>query len=193
MDSRAQLPALALLGLSFTGCPQGDEASGIVGEWQAVDIDGTEYPYGDEYDGSSYASGIDLVIEDDLGGELVFYSEWEYDGVEEMHGRSERAIGLTVDDSAAPQYRVEIPYDPFGFYEYLRHRPAATDVDAAGIPATDIVPTRPLRAGATPDLAPAEFVMVCTLAGDELACVREGDEPPKQLKFVRKPPPQDDD
>lgn len=102
MDPRIKIPALALLGLSFTGC----SPPSIVGDWRATQVNGQKAPFA--WSGSLY--GEQLHIGDDLLGDLTLYQETEEDGGWEVQ---EIIIDLVVDASEAPEFRLDAALDPF--------------------------------------------------------------------------------
>lgn len=203
MDDRLKIPALALLGLSFTDCTDKPPAPNpIVGDWQAISVDGEKWPVGYAYDGYSLVYGYEMLIGDDLDGDLVFYYEGSYEGI---HSRNEQGSSLVVDDAAAPKYRIDVavqpvqgidepPYDTYG-YEVGGYGGTYGDTGYGGTAATDGGAdqgvaddlARPIVLPTAPGLAPAELVMNCTLDQDILSCEREGEGEPKKYIFRRKP------
>lgn len=193
MEQRSNIPVLAILGLSFTGCPGGGEPNPIVGEWGAVQLDGEKLPDVDEMGPYSAISGLRLTVEDDLSGSLAHYYENDH-GDYEIH--YSLGTDLVVDDSEAPKYRVELVHDLFrggdgDYYDSVGYAvPSAGHDDSDDLDDGDDAP--PLAAAPRPVLALAEMVLTCTLEQDVLTCVAgEGDEP-HSLVFKRKQPVEDD-
>jgi hypothetical protein len=104
MDPRTRIPALALLGLSCTDCAERTASDPIVGEWQAVDIDGDAFPLVDE----GARVGWRLEVTEDHRGRLAYYEEEEDEGV---LNRYEYYSDLTLDDADAPKYRITLTGD----------------------------------------------------------------------------------
>lgn len=99
MDHRTQIPALALLGLSFTGCPGDDSPSPIVGDWFVSEIDGQTLPIVDNYDSYTFEYGMEMTIEDDLAGQFGIYYQTDFG---DYAARYTDGTDLVVDESAAP-------------------------------------------------------------------------------------------
>lgn len=196
MDSRTKIPALALLGLSFTGCPGGDdEPNPIVGEWGAIQFDGMKLPTVETYDGvGPIVSGIAMTVEDDLAGELAFYSDVDYGDYQSHYSYG---TDLVVDDSEAPKYRVELARDMFGvgeppYYDTSGGTAVTSDgYDTGYVGDGDDGLVQPLSAPIRPAPAPAELVLTCTLDQDVLSCESDADEATR-IVFKRKPK-QDED
>lgn len=180
MDHRNHIPALALLGLSFTACPEDAPPNPIVGEWGAVQVDGDKFPQSYSYDSYTSVYGLQMIVEDDLAGQLEYYGEIDY-GDHEYH--SQFGSDLVVDELGAQQYRVELTHD------LLR----GDDVyyDTIGRSGDDIGDGDPLAAPIRPNLAPAELVLTCTLDQNILTCEPD-DGSPSSIIFRRKAPPSDD-
>ena len=104
MDPRNRIPALALLGLSCTDCAERVTSDPLIGEWQAVDIDGDAFPMVEDTD----RVGWQLVVDDTGRGRLAYYEEEEDEGV---LNRYEYYSDLMVDDSDAPKYRITVTGD----------------------------------------------------------------------------------
>lgn len=130
MPDRLRIPALALLGLSFTTCvdrakeEDGDEDGTpddpIVGEWFVNQIDDMAFPISyTEDEGYTARHGWSMTVEPELVGDFVYYYVYGYMGLET--GQFYR-LGLTIDASKAPEYRLEIPLGLFPF-----HGPDYTD------------------------------------------------------------------
>lgn len=191
MEQRTNIPVLAILGLSFTGCPGGDEPNPIVGEWGAVQLDGEKLPEVYEMGPYSAISGLRLTVEDDLAGGLAQYYEYDY-GDYEIH--YSLGTDLVVDDSQAPKYRVELVHDLFGGDDSYDSVGSAVTSDGYGdggyLDDGDDAP--PLAAAPHPVLAPAELVLTCTLEQDVLTCAAGEGDGPRSLVFKRKRPVEDD-
>lgn len=133
MPDRLRIPALALLGLSFTTCvdraktEDGDEDDDpIVGEWFVNQIDDMAFPLShNEGDGYNARQGWSMTVEPELVGDFVYYFVYDYMGLET--GQFYR-LGLTIDASKAPEYRLEIPLGlfPFESHEYTDEGPVPT-------------------------------------------------------------------
>ncbi|MBL9102057.1 MAG: hypothetical protein JNL82_13920 [Myxococcales bacterium] len=96
---RLKIPSLALLGLSLVSCKDDAEDS-IVGTWDATMLGDLKVPGVSPDEG--YMFSIDMVIEDDLQGTYNFRAM--YDGEEEVG-----TYAITVDDSMAPRFTIDIP------------------------------------------------------------------------------------
>lgn len=204
MDPRTRIPALALLGLSCTDCADRSASDPIVGEWQAVDIDGDAFPMADGDD----RIGWRLEVTDDHRGRLAYYEEEEDDGVV---NRYEYYSDLTVDDDDAPRYRITMRGDLSDFVDdgdYSKPATSAADSgdyaegygesgDATGYADSGALDhderafdefefelqaaPRPSRAGT--------MILECELAADVLTCERTpdmtGDDSLRAWKFAR--------
>jgi len=196
MQHRTHVPALALLGLTFTGCPADEEppADPIVGDWSAIQVDGDKFPV--VYNEGSYTSlyGLRLTVEDDLAGHIDYYSVVDYDDFAYQHSFGS---DLVVDASGAPKYRLDVRTDLFeGEEDYSETASAVTSdgydsdgYDTSGSDSggylVDGSPIAELAAPRRPILAPAEVVLTCTLDQDILTCA--GDEGgPMSVVFKRK-------
>ena len=180
MDNRTHIPALALLGLSFTACPEDAPPNPIVGEWGAVQIDGDKFPQSYSDDSYTAVYGLQMIVEDDLAGQLEYYVEIDY-GDHEY--RTKLGSDLVVDELGAQQYRVELTHDLLG-------RDDGAYYDTVGRSGDDIGDgdrSAPIR----PNLAPAELVLTCTLDQDILTCEPD-DGSPSSIIFRRKAAPSDD-
>jgi hypothetical protein len=164
MDHRAAIPALALLGLSFTDCTGHGEQPTIVGDWRAVEIDGEALPWVEADGPIAVRSGFEMVIDDDLTGELSYYEEFE-DGPLSHH--SEQGGDLLVDDAGAPDIKIVVD----DFYGFHYEDDSSSGSDGAPLHA-DLA--RPIAAAPAPAGAFPTFTLACTLDGDLLTCDREG-------------------
>ncbi|MCY1061001.1 hypothetical protein [Nannocystis sp. SCPEA4] len=201
MQHRIHIPALALLGLSFTGCPDDeDKPNPIVGDWSAIQLDGEKFPVVYSEDSYTGIYGLRLTVEDDLAGRIDYYSVVDYDDFSYQHSFGS---DLVVDASGAPKYRLEVRKDPFDGddVDYSDTAAAATseayDSDGYDSSGTDGDGTgtdgylgggsslRELAAPHRPILAPAEVVLTCTLEQDILTCAAEPNGP-KSVVFKRK-------
>ncbi|MBZ5708311.1 hypothetical protein [Nannocystis pusilla] len=196
MQHRIHVPALALLGLSFTGCPDDeDKPDPIVGDWSAIQLDGEKFPA--VYSEGSYTAiyGLRLTVEDDLAGRIDYYSVVDYDDFSYQHSFGS---DLVVDAGAAPTYRIEVRNDLFGGgdVDYSDTAAAATSEaydsygdDSSGTGGDGYLgegsAARELAASHRPILAPAEVVLTCTLEQDVLTCAAEPNGP-KSVVFKRK-------
>jgi hypothetical protein len=204
MDDRLKIPALAILGLSFTDCADREPAPDpIVGDWQAISVDAQKFPVHMGVGNSTLDYGYALSVEDDLAGDFAFYYEYGYAGI---HERSELASDLVVDDSTAPKYRIEVAAQPASDSDEPPPSDSSADHpddpyadggdygttggdDTGGYGSTGdllVDDARPIVLPGAPDRAPAELVMNCTLDGDILTCAREGDGSPQKWVFKRK-------
>lgn len=208
MDQRSKIPALALLGLSFTQCTGREQAANpIVGDWRAIQVDGEKHPVMGGYNGDTRV-GEQIRIADDLEGEMSRYEAAQYDGLDYL---SETIAALVVDDSAAPKYRIDVAADLFDVYDYSDPVDSYGSPDSEGYadsgyadaggpdsgygdsgsdPADEASPpadrpVKPLTVPTTPDLAPGAVVFDCTLDGDTLTCDREGATELKHWIFTR--------
>jgi hypothetical protein len=111
MDSRAKIPALALLGLQFTSaCEPSDP---IVGVWTATLIGGQMFPYA-LMEGEYSASGeAELRIGEDLRGQFTRRNEEDRYGLESY---SEAEYDLEVVPGEAAKYRLEIVQPATNYY-----------------------------------------------------------------------------
>lgn len=197
MENRAAIPMLAILGLSFTDCTDKPEpANPIVGEWVAIQIDGEKFPMTYQEGPYSAAYGVDMEIEEDLAGDIAFYQEADYAG---LHQRTETSSELVVDESEAPKYRIEIAKDFFfgdeGYYDTgytsIGYTADTGYYGTGGYTSTagpiDESPSRPIKLPSSPNAAPAEMILNCTLDVDALACEREGEGEPAKIIFKRRP------
>ncbi|MDC0717961.1 hypothetical protein [Nannocystis bainbridge] len=199
MESRNNIPGLALLALSFTGCAGGDPAPDpIIGDWRAIQVDGAKQPSTESYGGEPFLRGTQLRIGDDLAGELALYRTADYDGIDYD---GERVADLVVVASGAPKYRIEVghdffdgdgdessPAEPITGYADTEYGdtedPGGAD-DGALAEDDDLAGVRPLKLPGAPALAPAATVFACDLAGDTLTCDREGADDKKHWVFAR--------
>ncbi len=204
MDGRAKIPALALLGLSFTQCTGRDApADPIIGDWRAVQVDGEKHPVMSSYYGPPFTVGEQLHIDPDLAGEMVIYQSASYDG---LNYTNELVADLVVESAGAAKYRVDVahdflevlvpePYDESGYvtgYDVTGYAdtgapdPAPdTGADSGNYAEPDDEPVRPLTVPAAPALAAGAIVFDCTLDADTLTCDREGDTGAKHWVFAR--------
>ncbi|WAS94728.1 hypothetical protein [Nannocystis punicea] len=191
MQHRTRIPALALLGLHFTSCTDGDDKPDpIVGEWGAVQVEGEKLP--DVYsDGPNMiVTGLRMIIEDDLAGDFAYYGVIDYDDYEY---RSSFGSELVVDDSAAPKYRIEVQQNPLGGdVDYSDS--AGADIGSDGYDTYGYLgdgdgrsPSDELAAPRRPIAAPAELVLTCTLDQDVLTCTSDVEDL-TSLVFKRKVP-----
>lgn len=197
MDNRAAIPALALLGLSFTGCTnKGELTETIVGDWRAVEIDGEKRPTVESGDGTVARYGFQLIVEDELDGDLAYYTDIEYGALTE---RREYGGDLMVDDADAPKYRIVVDdfigllYEDYSDYNESVGPGYGTGGDpgygTTGALLDDLA--RPIAAPREPGFASPTFTLACTLAGDTLTCDREGAEDDEALRtwvFARHKP-----
>lgn len=201
MDGLAKIPALALLGLSFTACTGRDTPDDpIVGDWRAVQVDGDKHPESSSYAGQNFIRGEQLRIDADHDGEMARYAEGDFNGLDYF---SEVVADLVVDASAAPKYRIEVAHDFFEDYGDYGEPDIPSDPgtgydgtgyadtgapDTAGY-ADDEAPhsgrVRPLQVPTSSDFAPAAMVFDCTLEADTLTCDREGADELKHWVFAR--------
>ena len=199
MQHRTNIPALALLGLTFTGCPADEEPppDPIVGEWTAVQVDGEKFPL--VYNEGSYTGiyGLRLTVEDDLAGHVDYYEVIDYDDFAYQHSFGS---DLVVDASGAPKYRLDVRKDLFGGGEDYSDTASAstagyddsdgydtgydTGTDSGGY-LGEGSPVAGLAAPRRPILAPAEVVLTCTLEQDVLTCAGD-DDGPMSIVFKRK-------
>lgn len=190
MEPKSKIPALALLGLSFTQCTAREQADDpIVGDWRAIQVDGQKRPQSLAlYGGEPLLVGEQLRIDDDLDGEMVRYQRADYDGLDY---EAELIADLVVDASAAPKYRIDVAHDFFERYEdaYDPDVPPSADTgygdtgdDGALDPGVD---PRPLTVPSTSALAPGALIFACALESDTLTCEREGATTFKQWVFTR--------
>lgn len=186
MDSRTKIPALALLGLSFTSCG-GDEPNPIVGAWGAISLEDMKLPYSGPYNGGTIAQGFVLTIEDDLTGALDFYAEYDFS---DYNAHYSYGTDLVVDDAAAPKYRIELAHDLLGEFVGDDEPPSESAGASAGY-ADDIGDGLPLALPPRPAPAPAALILHCNLTGDVLTCASEADAP-IDIVFKRKPTSDDD-
>lgn len=104
MDNLRIPTALALLGLSFTGC--GKDEDTIVGTWDLTMADGEKFPLTYTEEGVSGTYSIDMKIEADLSGTLGSHFVVDAGGPDQDEGYS---YPLTVDDADAPTFVINIP------------------------------------------------------------------------------------
>lgn len=190
MEPRTNIPVLAILGLSFTGCPGEDEPNPIVGEWGAIQLEGSKLPEFYERGPYSTLSGLLLTVEDDLSGSFAHYYETDL-GDYEIHYNL--GTELVVDASGAPKYRIELVHDLFGGGDYYYDSVGygeAPDSDGEYLGDGDDAP--PLTAPPRPVIAPPELVLTCTLDQDVLTCASDDSDGPKSIVFKRKQPVEDD-
>lgn len=201
MQHRTNIPALALLGLTFTGCPADEDPppDPIVGDWSAVQVDGDKFPV--VYNEGSYTGiyGLRLTVEDDLAGHIDYYEVIDYDDFAYQHSFGS---DLVVDASGAPKYRLDVRKDLFegdgGYSDTASASTTDGDYDSEGYDTgydtggTDsggyLLPGSPLAELAAPRrpiLAPAEVVLTCTLEQDVLTCAGD-DNGPMSIVFKRK-------
>ena len=185
MNHRSKIPALALLGLSFTHCT-GRESPGdsIVGDWRAIQIDGDKYPEIDTSYGQHITHGTQLRIDPDHSGELALYYDQSDPDREGLNERAEALADLVVDSSAAPKFRIEVAHDFFddsGDYSEPGTSAPGTGYDDSGYDDSGAPETtsegddsgalqparlRPRTVSLSPGLAPAAMVHLCTLDQD---------------------------
>lgn len=203
MESKSKIPALALLGLSFTQCTARQQpADPIIGDWRAIQVDGEKRPRSIPlYGGESFLVGEQLRIDDDLDGEMARYQRADYDGLDY---ESELIADLVVDASAAPKYRIDVVHDFFERYQdpdepYDPDIPPGAETGQADTGYADsgdyaeldddaFAELRPLTVPTSTALAPAAMTFHCTLEGDTLTCEREGATDFKQWVFARVDP-----
>ena len=106
MDPRSKIPVLALLGLSCTECDA--EPDPIVGEWQAVDIDGLAFPMLESTAGYDFRVGWQLRIAPDHSGVMAYYRDSEET---DIRYHSEYYSDFTLDVADAPKYRFTVEGD----------------------------------------------------------------------------------
>lgn len=172
MDSRAKIPALALLGLQFTGgCEDNDP---IVGTWTATLLDDQVFPYEMEYEGYSFSNVIELRIGEDLHGQFWTRSEQAGPGIEAYY---EYAQDLVVIPGDPGKYRIEISQ-------------VGLDFDNDGPPGyADGGYADGGYAEPEPDVEPEDLVLNCELADSKLRCTVELESPaegPEEVRFQRK-------
>lgn len=111
MVPRIHVPALALLGLQFTGCDSGPgaDADPIVGTWEVIEIDGSPFP--DE--------GEDISITVEISSENA--GEYRYAYSYEGEPDTERTRPITIDASAAPRYALTFGNSSDGNGGFLTH------------------------------------------------------------------------
>lgn len=127
MNPRTKIPAMALLGLSCSQCTErsSDGVDALVGEWEAIEIDGEKFPIVETGptpppgEGQVFAArrGWDLHVSAELGSTLAYFQEYGYGAGEGQNQRYEFYSGLEIDDSAAPKYRLAIQGDLVHFNE----------------------------------------------------------------------------
>ena len=114
MDPRTQIPVIALLGLSCSDCTERDgEVDPLVGEWEAIEIDGEKYPIVEtsppgEGPGVALRRGWDLEVTAAHSGTLAYFFEY---GDGDASYRNEYYSDLEVDAKDAPKYRLSIRGD----------------------------------------------------------------------------------
>ena len=168
MNHRTQIPALALLGLTFTACT-GDEPPAIIGEWGAIQLDGEKLPY--VYSDGPYrvVSGLSMTVEGDLAGHMEIYDDVD---LGDYGHHTEYGTDLVVDELGASRYRIELAYDLLG-----EGNPYYNDADGGSeepIGEGDALRVGGLAAPIPPSLAPAGAAFTCTLDQDTLSCETEG-------------------
>lgn len=163
MDSRAKIPALAVLGLQFTSACEPDDP--IVGTWEATQFGDMALPYDVEYDGLMVHGEIELRIGEDLRGAFRVFQSYEGLGYEAYY---EYAQDLVVFPGEAGKYRIEISQ------EGVDVPPLDSEyADSYGEP--------------TPDPPAEDLVLDCELAADQLRCtvVDDGEEEPVDTRWKR--------
>lgn len=122
MTPDRRIPALALLGLSFTTCTDRAKDDGgdgsddpIVGDWTVSQIDSDAFPM--TYGGVGYGArqGWTMTVDPDLVGDLAYYILYEGGEYEGLQGGQFSRFDLTVDAGKAPQYRLEVPFALLAF------------------------------------------------------------------------------
>jgi hypothetical protein len=180
MQHRTHIPALALLGLHFTGCTGGDDdkPNPIVGEWGAVQVEDDKLPYVSADGPHTVVAGMRMIIEDDLAGDFDYYYVIDYDDYEY---RSSLASELVVDDSAAPKYRIEVQQNPLGgdvdYSDSVGMAVTSDGYDTYGYlgDGDGRSPSDELAAPPRPIVAPPELVFTCTLDQDVLTCTSDAE------------------
>lgn len=110
MDPRYKIPAIALLGLSCSECTErsGDGSDGLVGDWEAIEIDGEKYPRVEKDGASELRLGWELRVTADAGSTLATFQEFGY---ADVVNRIEYYSDAEIDESAAPKYRLTVKAD----------------------------------------------------------------------------------
>lgn len=116
MDPRHKIPAIALLGLSCSDCTDrtGPGSDGLVGDWEAIEIDGKKFPLvmkdsgGEEGPSAEFRRGWELHVTADVGSTLAYFQEYGYG---EVSNRIEYYSEAEIDDSEAPKYRLTMKGD----------------------------------------------------------------------------------
>lgn len=119
MDPRHKIPAMALLGLSCSQCTErgiNDPSDGLEGDWEAIEIDGKQYPLvrsENEPDGPALEmrTGWDLHIAAGDVGTLAYFQEYGLVSGDDALYRMEFYSDLAIDDSDAPKIRLTMKGD----------------------------------------------------------------------------------
>lgn len=138
MDPRRNIPVMALLGLSCSQCTDRGldaGAEGLIGDWEAIEIDGKQYPVvmkSTDQDGPAVEarSGWDLHIASKDVGTLAYFQEYGLAADDEALYRSEFYSDIDIDDGDGDAAKIRLTMK--GDLVHLHDEPYQTTITSDG-------------------------------------------------------------